>query len=340
MKRFSIGIIGATGATGMELLQLITERNFPIHKMHLMASPKSAGKSIQCNGKNYNIISIDQLTDEKDLDILFFCAGGDISKKWIPYFSKKNVFIIDKSSVFRMEENIPLIVPEINGLKVTGKPQLVCNPNCTATILSMALAPILNLSHFKSVLVSTYQSASGGGFAMMEELKQETRRSLNNENSQPKHLPWSYAFNLFSHHSPINEFGYNQEEWKLMEETKKILDLPELEIHATCIRVPVLRSHAETVTVEFESNRPSIPSIKKALSDFPGIKIVDDPEKMIFPMPSLSTYHDEIFIGRLRHDPIHPLKTHFFICSDQLRKGAALNAIQIAETYIASHITA
>lgn len=265
------------------------------------------------------------------IDVAFFSAGASRTREFAPAALNSGAVVIDNSSAFRMDPDVPLVVPEINFDAIGAGQRLIANPNCSAILLLMAVAPLRALGTLKRLIVSTYQSASGAGAAAMEELEQQTLDVLEGRPAVPAVLPHVYAFNLFSHNTPINEHGYNDEEWKVIQESRKILEMPELAISPTCVRVPVLRAHTESVTIEFEGPAPSVEAARAALHHAEGVQVVDDRERNIFPMPLEASGKDDVLVGRLRTDISNPHALSLLLSGDQLRKGAALNAIQIAE---------
>ncbi len=331
----AIAIVGATGAVGNEFLRLFEERNFPISSIKLLASERSVGKTAIFKEET---IQIQEATPAsfKGVDIAFFSAGAARSRALVPAALEAGAIVIDNSSAFRMDPNVPLAIPEVNPECITHDKRLFAVPNCTAIILLVAIKPLFALGRVERVIVSTYQSASGGGAKVMDELLRETTAAVTGETSPEvaKVLPHSYAFNLFSHNTPINEFGYNEEEWKVIEESRKILGLPDLRINVTCVRVPVLRAHSESITVEFAGAAPSETEVRQALSVAPGVRVVDDREANHFPMPISASGQGDVLVGRIRKDLSHPSAISMFVAGDQLLKGAALNAVQIAEYLI------
>lgn len=326
----NIAILGATGAVGQEFLSLFLRRKFPIGQLRLLASPRSAGSKLAFGEDSIPVEAVGPNSFE-GVEIAFFSAGASRSREWLEPAQRAGATVIDNSSAFRMDPGVPLVVPEINWDQVRPDTRLIANPNCTAAILCMALAPLRNLAPLSRVIVSTYQSASGAGAAAMQELTDQTRAVLEGKDPEPKVLPHPYAFNLFSHNTPINPQGQNEEEAKVVEETRKILGQPGLGMNVTCVRVPILRAHSESVTIEFASEAPDLDSVHQALASFPGVRVVDDPLTNTFPMPITASGAEEILVGRIRRDPSHPAAISLFICGDQLLKGAALNAVQIAE---------
>ena len=331
--KLTVAIVGATGAVGREFLKIFEAHNFPVGNLKLLASERSAGKQLTFNDEP---ICIEVASPESfdGVDVAFFSAGATRSRKLVPAALKAGAICIDNSSAFRMDAEVPLIVPEINWSAVGPEDRLFPVANCTAIVLCMAVAPLRKLGKIERLVVSTYQSASGGGAAMMQELEDQTRDVLQGKPAEPRVLPQPYAFNLFSHNTPINDFGYNEEEWKVIHETRKILDMPDLKVNVTCVRVPVLRAHSVSATIEFGGEAPSIEAIRDALSKSPGVELVDDRAANRFPTPLEASGKEEVFVGRIRKDLSHPSAVSVFIAGDQLLKGAALNAVQIAEKLI------
>lgn len=328
-----VAVLGATGAVGREFLRLFEERDFPVGKLTLLASERSAGAELCFRGERYAVQAVNDRSFD-GVDIAFFSAGSGTSKRFAPIARAAGATVVDNSSAFRMEPEVPLIVPEINEHEISSQHTLVAVANCTAIILCMALYPLTKLGRVSRVVVSTYQSASGGGAAVMNELESQTRDALAGNPIEPKVLPHLYAFNLFSHNTAINEHGFNEEEWKVMQESRKILGMPDLKLSVTCVRVPVMRAHSEAVTVEFEGTAPSEGAVREAMTASPGVRLVDDRANNHFPMPSESSGQGDVLVGRIRKDPSHPSAIAMFISGDQLLKGAALNAVQIAESVL------
>ncbi|MBV5259515.1 aspartate-semialdehyde dehydrogenase [Synechococcus moorigangaii CMS01] len=328
-KPVNVAILGATGAVGAELLQLLEERNFPLKTLKLLASPRSAGKTLTFKGQ---AISIEAVTPEsfQDIDIVLASAGGSTSKQWAKTIVEAGAVMIDNSSAFRMEPSVPLVVPEINPEAAQQHQGIIANPNCTTILMGVAVYPLHQVQPIQRIVVSTYQSASGAGARAMEEVKQQTQAILAGEEPPTESFPYPLAFNLFPHNTPIDDAGYCQEEMKMVNETRKIFDAPELRISATCVRVPVLRAHSEAVNLEFA--QPFDPAQAKAiLQTAPGVTVVEDWEKNYFPMPMDATGKDPVLVGRIRRDISQDNGLELWLCGDQIRKGAALNAVQIAE---------
>lgn len=332
-RKFSVAIVGATGAVGKEFLQLFDARKFPIGSISLLASPRSVGQSIDFQG---HTVPVQATTAEafRGVDFAFFSAGAERSREFIPHALSAGAAVVDNSSAFRMDPSVKLIVPEVNGDTLTAEDRLVANPNCTAAILLMALSPLRKLGTIRRVIVSTYQSASGAGAAAMQELLDQSEVVIRGGAPIPRVFPHPIAFNLFSHNTPINEEGANDEEAKVMAEARKILGMPDLALNVTCVRVPVLRAHSESVTVEFEGEAPALDAIRAVWQASPGVRLVDDRGANHFPMPIEASGQNDVLVGRLRCDPSEPRGVCFFVSGDQLLKGAALNAVQIAELMI------
>jgi len=327
-----VAIAGVTGAVGAEFIATMDRRGFPVRKLKALASARSAGKTVSFRGET---IVIEELTERsfEGVDIALFSAGGGTSRKFSPSAVRAGAVVIDNSSAFRMDPNVPLVIPEINGNRIREHKGIIAVPNCSAITALMPLWPIHRVNRIKRVIVSTYQAASGGGAAAMQELVESTRASLNGQAFGPTVLPHPYAFNLFSHNTPIDpETGYNEEESKVIKETRKIFEDDRIAVGVTCVRVPVLRAHSEAITFECE-NPISENDVRAILSRAPGVRIVDDRVRNYFPMPIDASGQDDVLVGRIRRD-LSDASGHsiaMFVSADQLLKGAALNAIQIAE---------
>jgi len=326
---YRTAIAGATGAVGAELLKVLEKRQFPVADLRLLASERSAGKTLTFKGTSLPVETLREGSFE-NFDIAFFSAGASRSRQFAPHAVKAGAVVIDNSSAFRMEPRVPLVVPEINAHAIRMHEGIIANPNCSAIILLMAVAPLRQLGTIERIIVSTYQAASGAGAQAMQELLEQTRTVIEGGQPEPRLFPHPCAFNLFSHNTSVNEHGYNEEEWKVVQETRKILNEPELPLAVTCVRVPVLRAHSESIYIELEP-RPDLDTISAAYDDFPGVQRVDDRERNYFPMPVDASGREEVLIGRIRYDLFNPKGLTLFACGDQLLKGAALNAVQIAE---------
>lgn len=330
--RNRVAILGATGAVGQELLELLAERNFPLTDLKLLASPRSSGSIIEFKGEK---IQVEALGDDsfKDVDIVLASAGGSISKAYIPKAVAAGAVAIDNSSAFRMNPDVPLVVPEINPEAASKHRGIIANPNCTTILLGVAIYPLHQIQPIQRIVVSTYQSASGAGARAMEEVKQQTRAILNGTTPPTESFPYPLAFNLFPHNTPINDAGYCEEEMKMVNETRKIFDAPDIRISATCVRVPVLRAHSEAVNLEFAQPFP-VAKAREIIANAKGIKLVEDWQANYFPMPIDATGKDDVLVGRIRQDLSHASSLELWLCGDQIRKGAALNAVQIAELLV------
>ena len=330
-----VAILGATGAVGSELLELLESRQFPLSHLKLLASPRSAGQVIQFQGQSIEIEAVDP-DSFKNIDIVLASAGGSISRQWASTIVSSGATLIDNSSAFRMDPNVPLIVPEINPQAILDHGGIIANPNCTTILMGLAIYPLHRINPIERLIVSTYQSASGAGARAMEELKFHSAEILAGRSPSPEIFPYPLAFNLFPHNSSLNEVGYCEEEMKMLNETRKIFDEPTLRISATCVRVPILRAHSESVNIEFKAPI-SVKEATEILSNAPGVKVVQDWKRNYFPMPIDASGRDEVLVGRIRQDLSHPLALELWLCGDQIRKGAALNAVQIAELLISKN---
>jgi aspartate-semialdehyde dehydrogenase len=327
-----VAVVGATGAVGVELMQCLEQRRFPLSNLRLFASARSAGKTLPFKGKP---VTVEELTDDsfRGVDIALFSAGGSQSKRFAPAAVRHGAVVVDNSSAFRMDAGVPLVVPEINPEAVREHKGIIANPNCSTIISITPLWPIHKINRIQRMIVATYQAASGAGAAAMEELRESTRAYLDGREYKNTVLPHPYAFNLFSHNSKIDPAnGYNEEEIKVMRETHKIYGDSSIRVAATCVRVPVLRAHS--IAINFECERPITPvQVRDIMQTAPGVKVVDDVERNYFPMPKDASGQDPILVGRIRQDVSDPSgrSIAMFVAGDQLLKGAALNAVQIAE---------
>ena len=328
-RKLNVAVVGATGAVGREMLKTLEKRSFPFNSLRLLASSRSAGSKLPCCGKDY---TVEELTTDsfKDIDIALFSAGASRSKEFADSAVKAGAVVIDNSSAFRMVPEVPLVVPEVNPEDAFKHHGIIANPNCTTIIMLVALKPLHDVSRIRRIVVSTYQSASGAGAKGMQELEQQTADVLAGKPAVPKVFSFPYAFNLFSHNTTIMDNGYNEEEMKMVNETRKIMHDAEINVCPTCVRVPVLRSHAESLLIETE-RKISVEEARKALAGAPGVKIIDDRAANHFPMPFESNEQYDVLVGRIRDDLSCQNGLALFVCGDQLLKGAALNAVQIAE---------
>jgi aspartate-semialdehyde dehydrogenase len=327
-----VAVLGASGAVGQELLQLLEQRRFPVAELLPLASPRSAGQSLGWQGRSLTIQPVEASAFE-GVDLVLASAGGSVSRQWAPLAAAAGALVIDNSSAFRMDPEVPLVVPEVNPEAAFSHRGIIANPNCTTILLSLALAPLHARRPIRRVVVSTYQSASGAGARAMEELRSLSRTVLDGGEPVSEVLPHSLAFNLFLHNSPLQPNGYCEEELKMLHETRKIMGTPELRLSATCVRVPVLRAHSEAVNIEFHEPFP-VEEARALLAAAPGVELLDDFDANRFPMPTDVTGRDPVAVGRIRQDLSEPNALELWLCGDQIRKGAALNAIQIAELLI------
>ncbi len=326
---YQVAILGATGAVGTEIIELLNERNFPLKELKLLSSPRSAGKQITFQGDNLTVEAVNEKSFD-NIDIVLASAGGSTSKQWAKTIVDAGAVMIDNSSAFRMDENVPLVVPEINPTAVKNHQGIIANPNCTTILMGVAIYPLHQIKPIQRVVVSTYQSASGAGARAMEEVKIQAQAILNGETPKPEILPYPLAFNLFPHNSPLTENGYCEEEMKMVNETRKIFNCPELRVTATCVRVPVLRAHSEAINLEF-SEPFAVSEAREIINKAEGVKLLEDWQNNYFPMPIDATGKDDVLVGRIRQDISNPNNLELWLCGDQIRKGAALNAVQIAE---------
>jgi len=333
-RPLNVAVLGASGAVGQELLLLLKERNFPVAELKLLASARSAGSTQQWNGRVITLEEVNAAAFE-GVDLVLASAGGSVSRQWRDAITAAGAVMVDNSSAFRMEEGVPLVVPEVNPDAALAHNGVIANPNCTTILLTLALAPLAARRPMRRVVVSTYQSASGAGARAMEELKTLSQTVLDGGTPQGEVLPYSLAFNLFLHNSPLQANSYCEEEMKMVNETRKIMDLPDLRFTATCVRVPVLRAHSEAVNIEFEQPFP-VHEARALLSVAPGVELIEDPATNRFPMPTDVTGRDPVAVGRIRQDISDPNALELWLCGDQIRKGAALNAVQIAELLLPS----
>jgi len=328
----SVAVVGATGAVGTELIACLEQRNFPLRQLRLFASGRSSGRQLPYRGGLLPVETLDQ-ESLAGTDIALLSAGGAVSRDYAPRAVQRGTIVIDNSSAFRMDSAVPLVVPEVNAEAIGAHHGIIANPNCVAIISVVALWPLHREFGIRRIIAATYQAASGAGAAAMEELRQSTRAALAGESFTPRVLRHPYAFNLYSHDTAVDPAtGANEEETKVVRELRKIMHSPDLRVSVTCIRVPVLRAHAVALTVEFE--RPVSPdAARERLAQAPGVRIVDDVAGNHFPMPIEATGQGDVLVGRIRSDSSDPSghSLALFVAGDQLLKGAALNAVQIAE---------
>jgi len=340
----NLAIVGVTGAVGQEFLRVLDQRDFPIGKLKLLASRRSAGKKIAFKGETH---TVEQLTEDSfgDVDLALFSAGGSISKQYAPIAAEQGCTVVDNSSAFRMDPNYPLVVPEVNpeackGIEV-GKGGIVANPNCSTIIMLVPVTPLHRAAGVKRMVVSTYQAASGAGAAAMSELELQTREVLEGKPPTCDIFPQQYAFNLFSHNSDIGPEGYNTEEIKMVRESRKIWKNDDVAITATCVRVPVMRAHAESINLTFDKPMGE-DEARELLAEASGVSVIDDRAANRFPTPLDASHQDDVYVGRIRRDISQDpgVGLDLFVCGDQIRKGAALNAVQIAELLLGERVAA
>ncbi len=332
LKKYSVAVLGATGVVGREMVKILDETNFPVQNLKLLATEKSTGVFINFQGKQ---IKVEKVTTQsfENVDIALFSAGKEASIKFAPVAVKNNTVVIDNSSAFRMKNNVPLIIPEVNPGEIKKHNGIISNPNCSTIQLVIVLKPIYDFAGIKRIIVSTYQSVSGTGKQAINELREQSQAFLNKDKIVKKVYPHQIAFNILPHIDIFLDNGYTKEEIKMINETRKILYDNSLKITVTTARVPVFYGHAESVYIETDEYI-GIPGIKQLLTDFPGVKVIDDPSRFIYPLPIMSENEDDILVGRIRKDLAEENGINMWIIGNNVRKGAALNAVQIAELLI------
>ena len=328
---YNTAVLGATGAVGTEFLKLLEQRDFPLASLKLLASHRSAGRKLTFRGEELTIEAVGEKSFE-GVELVLSSAGGSISKKFAPIAVAAGAVVVDNTSAFRMDPEVPLVVPEVNAEDIKTHKGLIANPNCSTIIMVVPVWPLHQVNPIRRIVVSTYQAASGAGAKAMAELEAGARAMLAGKDFTPEVLPHVAAFNVFSHDSDIGPDGYNMEEAKMVQETRKMFHAPELLVTATCVRVPVMRAHSEAINMTF-THPIAADEAREILSSAAGVKIVDDREKNVFPMPLDATDQDDVLVGRIRSDISQPdgRGIDMFVSGDQIRKGAALNAVQIAE---------
>jgi len=329
MKAYNVAIVGATGLVGQEFIKVLEGRNFPMASVRLCASDRSAGKKLYV-GHQEIVVKETSPESFQYVDIALFSAGTEISRYFSPIAAKSGALVIDNSAAFRMEPKVPLVVPEVNPQDIEWHEGIIANPNCSTIQMVVALYPLHKVNAIKRIVVSTYQAVSGTGSAAMEELTTQAKLVLEGQNVVPHVYPHQIAFNLLPEIDVFLDSGYTREEWKVVEETRRIMHAEDIAISATCVRVPVFIGHSEAVSVEF--TEPMSPEeAKRILARAPGVKVLDDPTVSLYPQPWLAAGSDDVFVGRIRADASQPKSLVMWIVADNLRKGAALNAVQIAE---------
>ena len=332
-RTYNVAVVGATGAVGTEMIRVLEQRKFPVNRLRLLASERSAGKKLPALGGH---IAVEALTASAfdGIDVALFSAGKGRSLQFGPEAVKRGAVVVDNSSAYRMDPKVPLVVPEINPEDLRWHRGIIANPNCSTIIMLVPLWPLHQAATIRRIVVATYQSASGAGAKAMAELEEQTRQVLGGRPATKEVFPHQYAFNLFSHNSAVDHAsGYNEEELKMVAETRKIFHAPRINVTPTCVRVPVLRAHSEAITIECEK-KLTPEAARKLLAKAPGVLLVDDRKQNYFPMPLEASGRDEVLVGRLREDLSHPKGLCLFVSGDQLLKGAALNAVQIAELLV------
>ena len=336
MRDCDVAVIGATGAVGRVFLRILEERSFPARSIRLCSSKRSVGKKLSVNGEE---LTVEEATPKllSEVDIAFIAASSGISRELAPVAVEQGALVIDDSSAFRMEPDVPLVVPEVNADDLEQHRGIVSIPNCATTPLVMVLKPLHDVNPVKRVIADTYQSVSGTGAAAMQELLTQSREVLQGRKALPSVYPHQIAFNALPHVEPFLDGGYTREEIKMRDETKKIMHAPEIAVSATCVRVPVMVGHSEAVHIEL-THTVSADEVRDILSGLPGVAVLDDPETNVYPTPIDAVDRDDVFVGRIREDMSHPNGIAMWIVSDNLRKGAALNALQIAEEVLAREL--
>lgn len=329
MKEYHIAIVGATGAVGNELLRVLERRNFPVASLRPISSARSAGKSVAFGGA---LREVEELTEHSfdNVELAFFSAGSDVSRQWVPVARENGAVVIDNSSIFRMEPDVPLVIPEINGDDVRQHRGLIANPNCTTAVALMALYPLHRVFQLRRIFAASYQAVSGSGARAIQELKLQTEAALQDRPLSAQVYPHPIAFNLLPRIDALLENGYTKEEMKMQSEGGKIMHLPEFRASVTCVRVPVHRAHSVAVSAQFEK-AASVEQAREVLAKAPGLELVDEPQINRYPMPLSAAEKDNCQVGRVRIDCALENGLSFWVCGDQLLKGAALNAVQIAE---------
>ena len=332
MKEYRVAIVGATGLVGQEFIKVLEQRDFPMASIELLASERSVGKKLLVKGKQ---VEVKEATSESFLgiDIALFSAGAEISRHLSPLAAKSGAVVVDNSAAFRMAPAVPLVVPEVNAEDIKWHRGIIANPNCSTIQMVVVLHPLHQVNPIKRIIADTYQAVSGTGSAAVDELTVQVKQVLNGQNTIPHVYPHQIAFNVLPEIDVFWDNGYTREEWKMVEETKKIMHADDIAISATCVRVPVFTGHSEAVHVEF--SRPMSPDdAERILAEAPGVKILDDPAISLYPQPWSAAGTDEVFVGRIRRDVSHPNGLVMWVVADNLRKGAALKAVQIAEEMV------
>ncbi len=337
-EKYNVAVVGATGAVGNEMVSILEERNFPINKLKLLASPRGAGTKIEFRGESYMVEILDENSFD-GIDIGLFSAGGSVSEKFAPIAAKAGCVVIDNTSAFRMDPQVPLVVPEVNAHAISQyrNKNIIANPNCSTIQMVVVLKPIHDVARIKRVVVSTYQAVSGTGKRAIQELENQVLAIYNQQEIKKEVYPHQIAFNCLPHIDVFFDNGYTKEEMKMVNETKKIMEDDSIRVTATTVRVPVFYGHSESVNIETEK-KITANEVREILSKAPGVVVVDNPKKFEYPLPIYAAGRDETFVGRIREDESIPNGINMWIVADNIRKGAALNAIQIAEILIQKYL--
>ena len=337
-KELAVGVVGATGAVGREMLKVLEQRNFPLTKIKALASSRSAGKKLEFKGKE---IVVEELTPSSfdDLDLALFSAGGSVSKEFAPIAAEKGCVVVDNSSAWRMDPEVPLVVPEVNPGDLEKHKNIIANPNCSTIQMVVPLKPIHDVAKIKRIVVSTYQAVSGTGQKAIDEMEKQVRALFNMQEVECKVYPYQIAFNCLPHIDVFLDNDYTKEEMKMVNETKKIMGDDSIKVTATTVRVPVFYGHSESVNIETEK-KITAKEVRALLSQAPGVKVLDNPKEKIYPMPIFAAGEDDVFVGRIRDDDTIENGINIWIVADNIRKGAALNAVQIAEELLKRNLLA
>jgi aspartate-semialdehyde dehydrogenase len=339
-KGFHVAVVGATGAVGQQIIKTLENRKFPISQLTLLSSARSAGTKLDINGIEYTVQEA-KPESFKGVDIALFSAGGSVSKELASHAVKNGAIVVDNTSAYRMDENVPLVVPEVNEKDLLNHKGIIANPNCSTIQMVVALEPIREKFGLNKIIVSTYQAVSGSGVAAVEEMNEQTKAILNNESFEPAILPvkgdkkhYQIAFNAIPQIDLFQENGFTYEEMKMINETKKIMHDPKMHVAATCVRIPIAVGHSESLYMEIDQEGVSAEDIKELLKDAPGVVLQDDPANQVYPMPADSVGKNDVFVGRIRKDLDNSKGFHLWVVSDNLLKGAAWNSVQIAESLV------
>ena len=332
MKEYRVAIVGATGLVGQEFIKVLEQRNFPTSSIHLFASDRSAGKKLLASHQEVEVLETTPASFE-EIDIALFSAGAEISRYFSPIAAQSGAVVVDNSSAFRMNPDVPLVVPEVNPEDIQWHKRIIANPNCSTIQMVVVLYPLHKVNPIKRIIVDTYQAVSGTGVAAVEELTTQTKQILEGHTTIPHVYPHQIAFNVLPEIDVFLDSGYTVEEWKMVEETRKIMHADDIAISATCARVPVFTGHSEAIHVEF-SEHISPEEARRILAQAPGVKVLDDPTISLYPQPWSAAGTDEVFVGRIRQDASQANSLAMWVTADNLRKGAALNTVQIAEEMI------